>query len=432
MPRGRRHTYRTHYRLISCFKHTHVYRPSPPSPLLPPFVVSPATTNLSYICIHRSLGSSAIRTQQILASTLASKYHDEFISCSASYNKNKGESKRYTAQSRKRNMETLRQFVIRCTHPKLPFDHGLGPEQIIRLRGVEGWCFNSEDVIVMLRKILLVESRGDFVQSMDVMRYLRVKEMPSLLGALHRDAKFVEAICVSGYTRGYVVRFLRDVPSSGLSVRAVLSVAFEAATNHIHRDQYCLESDASNCIKSLEAMQSVLDREGEAVVFTPQDSDVLRMVVEDALSRLGIYSCSLPMNGYERVGGQGGRPFVTASRTFMAIPCETLRGRHLRALGAVYYAGSPEWRQMMRKVARVLSRRQSDVQTCLHQAWNYEWTRLPETERAFDSISAGDLRATHIQLFQDCFLPFSPSWFRMMQRVSVVLRSGNPFLLYLH
>lgn len=281
-------------------------------------------------------------------------------------------------------MQALDQFVTCCALGE-PHAHGLSLQQIIRLRGVAEWCFNNDDVVVMLRKILVVESRGGILQSIGIMRYLRVEEMPSLFGALHRDATFVEALCASGYTRHFVVRFLRAVPSSGLSMCAVLSAAFGAASvadtcfEQIQQDQCHV---AFKCIDSLEAMRSVMDREGEAVVITTQELDVLQMVVEDALSRLGIYSCSQPIHEYER-----GNIFVTASRTFMAIPCETLYGRHLRALGAAYYAGSPEWRCMMRKVARVLSRRQSDVQACLHQAWNYEWTRLPETERALRSTS---------------------------------------------
>jgi hypothetical protein len=263
----------------------------------------------------------------------------------------------------------------------------------------------------MMRKILMAHIHGTFTTWIDVTRYLSAETAPSsLFRTLHSDADFVACVCASSYSRHLVVGYLQGVPSSGVSMTALLSLVFKA-------DEVVDAYPAFNYLSALEALTRVLDRHDEAVIIpSAEELRVLEMVVEDILCRLGVYTCSLPLQEYE-----GGRVLVSAWRLFLAIPCDALRGRHLTLTADAYCAGSREWRCIMRKVAGILSERQYCSETCLHRAWRHQWARLTQTECAFHSIAPTDLQRAHVEHFQACFVPWSRPWVRIMHRAAAIL-----------
>ena len=69
---------------------------------------------------------------------------------------------------------------------------------------------------------------------------------------------------------------------------------------------------------------------------------ILKLIVEELLARLGMYASSLPIDEY-----CGGRFVATAHRIFMVIPCGAVRDQHVMIAANAYAAGSLEWCCMM-------------------------------------------------------------------------------------
>ena len=214
----------------------------------------------------------------------------------------------------------------------------------------------------MLRKRLLLEVHG-LTSWVDTMRYLSESCVPSLFRTLHSDADFVASICTSRFSSGFLMEYLALVPACGVSMQALLcavgnseDMMFCSQLNHIHR---------------LQDLCSVIDRATpDHVVLDSEELDVLKLMVEELLSRLGMYASSLPVDEYN-----GGRFIATAHSIFMAIPCGVVRAQHVMITANAYSAGSREWCFMMRKVARILSHTQHHCDTGLYQAWLDQWTR---------------------------------------------------------
>ena len=214
----------------------------------------------------------------------------------------------------------------------------------------------------MLRKSLLLNLRCT-ISRLDMMRYLSVQCVPSLFRALHSDVDFVASICASEFSSTFLMKYLAIVPSSCVSMRALLCV--------VNRFDYIILFSPLVHISRLEELSMVIDRsKPDHVVLASAELDILKLIVEEFLARLGMYASSLPVDEYD-----GGRFVATAHRIFMAIPSDVVLGQHLTITGNAYSAGSYEWCCMMRKVASILSNTQNFCETCLYQAWLEQWDR---------------------------------------------------------
>ena len=197
-----------------------------------------------------------------------------------------------------------------------------------------------------------------------MMRYLQAQCVPSLFRALHNDADFVASICASEFSPAFLMQYLALVPTCFVSMEVVLGVV-------VGRSEDLIFSSQLNHIIRLEQLCSVMDRvTPEAVVLTSAELQILKLIVEELLARLGMYASSLPVDEY-----CGGRFVATAHRIFMVIPCGAVRDQHVMIAANAYAAGSLEWCCMMRKVASILSNTQNFCETCLYQAWLQQWER---------------------------------------------------------
>ena len=214
----------------------------------------------------------------------------------------------------------------------------------------------------MMRKRLLLDVLGP--QSwVNAMRYLSQNCVPSLFRALHSDADFVASICASDYGYAFLMEYLAMVPAGCVSMRAIFCV--------VSKFDVLLFFSSLTHICRLEDVCKLIDHAKPKKLLVRAELDVLRLLVEELLFRLGMYSSALPM--YE----DDARCFVaTAERIFMAIPCDVVLGRHLQIAANTYTPGlDDEWCCIMRKVASILCQTPNYCETCLYQAWSEQWDR---------------------------------------------------------
>ena len=249
-----------------------------------------------------------------------------------------------------------------------------------------------EEMIAIMRNNIIYELRHwTPLQSVYSKRHFIPERVPaSIFRATHSDPSFVKFVCSSlDYDFDLQSCYLQHIPISGVSFASIMDVLFSTPCYKKYGSNYRVFSAKKDQIERLETLSAIMKREDMCALFGDEELYILEMVMEEILCYFGVYTCSIPIEEFPSVL----QFYVSAERIFEAIPCQLLKGRHI-VLADNYevwvphekITTSPEWRCIIRKVHKVMSRKNPN-QSCLHQGYTEQWHRymeIPKWQRQMD------------------------------------------------